>query len=395
MKSYSLFVVLCFYISLIYTQPNTEIYVFDLSINDDKISLSNPKNISNNEGYDNQPSFIENTKILFAATRSDQTDIRLFDIEAGSSSAWITDTPTGSEYSPLKIPNKNAVSAIRLDLNGLQRLYKYDMNTGSSEPILKDLKVGYHVWYSTEILVCTVLIENRMDLVVYNLKDKTTFTVYENVGRSLSKIPNTDLISFISKQDKQWVIKSLNPITHLVKTITKTFRNSEDISWLANGSLITGSGKSIYKIKPLLDTNWEVIQKFNQAEINNITRIAISEDAKRLAFVAEESPEKIVQKQLDAYNARDINRFIATFADNIELLNYPNKEFLKGKQKMKESYAGYFEATPDLNCEIKNRIVIGNKVIDEEYITANGQNFSAVAIYEVENGKITKVTFIR
>ena len=113
---------------------------------------------------------------LFAATRSDQTDIRLFDIEAGSSSAWITDTPTGSEYSPLKIPNKNAVSAIRLDLNGLQRLYKYDMNTGSSEPILKDLKVGYHVWYSTEILVCTVLIENRMDLVISNLKEKTSQT---------------------------------------------------------------------------------------------------------------------------------------------------------------------------------------------------------------------------
>ena len=35
-----------------------------------------------------------------------------------------------------------------------------------------------------------------------------------------------------------------------------------------------------------------------------------------------------------------------------------------------------------------------NKVIDEEYITANGQNFSAVAIYEVENGTIAKVTFV-
>ena len=43
---------------------------------------------------------------------------------------------------------------------------------------------------------------------------------------------------------------------------------------------------------------------------------------------------------------------------------------------------------------MKNRIVIGNKVIDKEYITANGDTFSAVAIYEVANGKIAKVTFI-
>jgi hypothetical protein len=40
-------------------------------------------------------------------------------------------------------------------------------------------------------------------------------------------------------------------------------------------------------------------------------------------------------------------------------------------------------------------MVIGNKVIDEEYITANGNHFSAIAIYEIENGKIAKVTFIR
>jgi hypothetical protein len=86
---------------------------------------------------------------------------------------------------------------------------------------------------------------------------------------------------------------------------------------------------------------------------------------------------------------------MATYTNNITLINFPNNELLQGQQKMRASYASYFENTPDLNCEIKNRIIIGNKVIDEEYITANGQNFSAVAIYEVQNGKIAKVTFIQ
>jgi len=55
----------------------------------------------------------------------------------------------------------------------------------------------------------------------------------------------------------------------------------------------------------------------------------------------------------------------------------------------------FFENTPDLNAEIKNRIVIGNKVIDQESVTANNIVFDAVAIYEVDNGKIDKVTFIK
>ncbi|WP_350292169.1 nuclear transport factor 2 family protein [uncultured Croceitalea sp.] len=395
MKLNFIFLGLFLFSGLSYAQPNTEVYVFDLNIENSKVVLSNPKNISNNDGYDNQPSFLNNTAVLFASTRSDQTDIKLFDIEAGSISSWITDTPTGSEYSPLKIPNKKAVSAIRLDLDGLQRLYQYDISNGNSKLILEDLKVGYHVWHNDHILVSTVLVENRMDLVVSNLKDKTNYTFQKNVGRNLLKIPNTDLISFISKEGKSWQIKSLNPITGATKNVVNTFKNSEDICWLKDGSILTGDGKSILRINPKSDIKWEVIHYFKQEEINNITRIAVSENSKRLAFVAEESPAKIVQKQLDAYNARDIDAFMSTYTNDITLVNFPDKVVLKGQEKMRESYATYFDATPDLNCEIKNRIIIGNKVIDEEFITANGQNFSAVAIYEVENGKISKVTFIQ
>ena len=137
-------------------QPNTEVYLFDLKINEGKTELLNPKNISNNEGYDNQPSFLDENTLVYAATRDEQTDILKFDIIKGSVKTWITDTPTGSEYSPLKIPNKESVSAIRLDLNGLQRLYEYDISTGESQLILKDVKVGYHVWHNQNILVATV-----------------------------------------------------------------------------------------------------------------------------------------------------------------------------------------------------------------------------------------------
>ncbi|MBS9463788.1 nuclear transport factor 2 family protein [Flagellimonas sp. 389] len=376
-------------------QTNTDVYLFDLEIKGGEPVLSNPKNISNNDGYDNQPSFLNDNTVVYSATRNNQTDILRFNIEAGSTTSWITNTPDGSEYSPLKVPNKKAISAIRLDLDGLQRLYEYDIQTGDSKEILKDLKVGYHVWYNDHILVSTILVEGRMDLVVNNLKDGTNQTFQKNVGRSLWKIPDSDLISYISKEKEVWEIKSLNPVSGATKKITNTYKNAEDMCWLNSTIILAGAEKSVLKYDTSLDINWQPVITFKQDEINNISRIAVNPAGNRLAFVAEESPANIVQKQIDAYNARDIQAFMDTYSENVKLYEYPNTLFMEGQNKMKESYHSYFENTPDLNCQIKNRIVIGNKVIDEEYITANGSNFSAVAIYEVENGKIAKVTFLR
>ena len=83
------------------------------------------------------------------------------------------------------------------------------------------------------------------------------------------------------------------------------------------------------------------------------------------------------------------------YAADVKLYAYPNTLQTEGKEAMRKSYKDWFERTPDLRAFIKKRIVIGNKVIDEEQVTANGKIFEAVAIYEVENGKIIKVTFIQ
>ena len=375
-------------------QPNTEIYLFDLSFSNSAIFLSNPKNISNNDGYDNQPSFWDDDTVLFASTRDDQTDVKRLNINEGSTYKWLTNTPTGSEYSPLKIPGKNSFSAIRLDLDGLQRLYEYDLKTGDSTPIT-NLKIGYHVWINKDLLVATVLVENRMDLAVINMKDKKHRIVQKNVGRSLHKIPSTDLVSYIDKSKKQWEIKSMDPVSGATSIIGKTYENEEDISWLNENTLITGHEKSLLTFNIKNGVDWKPLITFDQEEINKISRIAVNSSKTRLAFVAEDSPAKIVQKQLDAYNARDIDAFLDTYSENVKLYTFPNQLLSEGKTAMESQYGSFFENTPDLHCSIKNRIVIGNKVIDEESVTANGSTFSAVAIYEVANGKIVKVTFLR
>ncbi len=382
------------YCAFAFTQPNTEIYLVDIDAASDKLQLKDLRNISNNEGYDNQPSFYNDNYILFSSTRHGQTDIAAYRINKDSLE-WLTNTPDGSEYSPLKVPGKKAFSSIRLDKDGTQLLHRYEVTNDKSKVLLEDQKVGYHVWYSKNVLVTTVLIENRMDLVVSNLKDGTNYTHQKNVGRSLHRIPNSDRVSFIGIENGNSEIKSLHPVTGATEKIAALPPGVEDICWFPNGTILAGQGNKLMQLKPGTDQDWTLFHRFEDSRIDKITRLTPNSIASKLAFVAEASPELVVQEQLDAYNARDIDAFVATYTDDVKLYNYPNTLFSEGKEKLREQYGGFFDATPDLNAEIKNRIVIGNKVIDEELVTVNGRQFNAVAIYELNNGKISKVTFIQ
>lgn len=380
---------------LLFGQTDTRVYLFDIKKTDDTIQFSNQRNISSQEGYNNQPSFFNDNLVLFASTRNDQTDIAAYNIR-DANIKWISDTPNGSEYSPIKIPSKMAVSSIRLDTNGTQLLYQYDLKTGKPQKLIDSLVIGYHTWFNKNTIVSLTIFDNNgLSLVVSDLKKKTNKTITDNIGRSLHKIPNSQLISYISKENRDWEIKSLDPITGVTKKITNTIPGVEDMCWLIDGTILMGKGNTIFKFNPKKDAVWSKAHIFKGKEIHNITRIASNEIGGLLAFVSDVSPEHIVQKQLDAYNNRNIDAFVATYSNDIKIYNYPNQLQYEGVEKLREGYATFFKRTTDLNCEIKNRIVIGNKVIDEEYLTINGENYNAVAIYEVEKGKIAKVTFVK
>jgi imidazolonepropionase-like amidohydrolase len=106
--------------------------------------------------------------------------------------------------------------------------------------------------------------------------------------------------------------------------------------------------------------------------------------------------EVLAQQQLNAYNARDIDAFVAPYSDSVELYQFPNKLIGKGKKQMYDDYKGMFERVKDLHCHLVNRIVQGNIVIDHESVTGFGPTpFKAIAIYTIEKGKIQKVHFIQ
>ncbi|MGB5369353.1 MAG: hypothetical protein WBN18_02895 [Flavobacteriaceae bacterium] len=268
-------------------QSGSDVFLLDLDVTAKGIALGTPRNISNTIGYDNQPSFYNDDMIMFSSTRNGQTDIATYQL-GNAARSWLTETPEGGEYSPLKIPGKNEFSAIRLDQDGLQRLYRYDYATGKPERLLNDLKVGYHVWFNKDILVSTVLVEDRMDLVVSHLTDKTNYTLQKNVGRSLHKIPNTDLVSYISKEHGDWEIKSLNPISGATQVICKTLPQSEDMCWLVDGTILMGHNDTLWKYNAKEDEQWQSLKIFEAHDINHITRLQTNSNSTKLLLVADD-----------------------------------------------------------------------------------------------------------
>lgn len=114
--------------------------------------------------------------------------------------------------------------------------------------------------------------------------------------------------------------------------------------------------------------------------------------------VSEMSPaEQLVQEQLTAYNNRDIEAFLVPFSDSVRIYNFPATLSLQGKENMRTGYARFFESNRDLHCTILNRIVQGNTVIDQEFVTglSNGLEIRAIAIYKIRDEKIAEVYFIR
>lgn len=108
------------------------------------------------------------------------------------------------------------------------------------------------------------------------------------------------------------------------------------------------------------------------------------------------TPETLVQQQVNGYNARNIEAFLEPYAEDVELYLFPNKLLSKGKEAMKKTYETLFSNHPELHCEVKQRIVNLNSVIDKESVSGikPGQKVEATAVYEIKNEKISKVYFL-
>ena len=86
-----------------------------------------------------------------------------------------------------------------------------------------------------------------------------------------------------------------------------------------------------------------------------------------------QTAEGPVQRQLDAYNARNLESFLAEYSDDVAVYRPPAAEpTIVGKQALGAHYAKNRFNLPALHARLLNRIVSGDIVVDQEDVTATG-----------------------
>ena len=112
-------------------------------------------------------------------------------------------------------------------------------------------------------------------------------------------------------------------------------------------------------------------------------------------------PSTIVQRQLDAYNARDLNALTAIYSEDVLHFEFPSTLLASRAAQVRERLSDRFQE-PEVHARLVSRMVTGNLVIDQEVITRNFPEPDAgsqigtiklIAMYEVQGERIVRAWF--
>jgi len=269
----------------------TDLFLVELSTSEDgrPVVQGGAVNLTDRPDYDNQPAFLpDGRSLLYAAGDGTQVDCYRYDLDT-LQAVRLTDTPE-REYSPTPVPDRETFSVVRVELDGSQRLWEFDLQ-GQNPFLLLEWEddVGYHVWVDSEI----VALRLQDDPPELHFADAELGWVEEiptavNIGRSLQRVPGRNAISFdrADESDARW-IEELDLLTRESRKIVRLLPGSEDHAWTPRDALVAGRGERLFAFRPGIDEDWFEIGDFSDLPLRNISRIAINPQGDRLVFAAE------------------------------------------------------------------------------------------------------------
>lgn len=267
--------------------PDSETFLFSIDKKDGKYTFTNGKNITNNKGYDNQPSFSpDNKSILFTTSRRDNNfDIYEYNLTDGKISPLVNSED--NEYTAKSFDEKTINFVREGKDDQLMTVFKYDRQTKKETSAFKIKEpIAYYAFNKNGEALVWVRYASMMNFV----------DPEKNINRYVANyaqpsvphlIPNTNNFSFMQRHpdDSLW-IKEFNPQTQAVRPIVQSKDEKKDYAWMPDGSLLTGSGSKLFRFDEKTDKDWQLIADLSSFGIKDITRMSVSSDGKHLALVS-------------------------------------------------------------------------------------------------------------
>ena len=262
-----------------------DIYLFDISQD-----YALVKQVTDREGYDNQPSFTpDGETLLFASNRTgEQIDLFRYRISDGQLTN-LTNTPDENEFSPQPYGD-DRFSYVLQEGNPYQNVWHRSFAGGEAQRLLTSyVPVGYYTRNDKGVLFwgrhAYSLFFEPVGAEVGPGAGESLY-VTDQAGRSIHAIPGSDDFSFVHKQSNwNWVIKRFNPESKAMTPLVAISADNEDYCWHPEGFIITADGSKLAKYEPDEDDWWQDLADLEAPGFNKGGRCAVSADGRYLALV--------------------------------------------------------------------------------------------------------------
>lgn len=270
--------------------PGFEIWMMYIAGNEQNgYVYSEPWNVSNAAGYDNQPSFSADGKtILFSSMRDGiQTDVYAYSTPSGPLEQ-VTKTKE-SEYSPEFMPGGKYITAVTVEADEAQRIWKCRIDGRKRKVLMRDqYNVGYYCALPNMHYAMFVLPE-PFTLQYVQAKEQGSLVLDKKIGRSIKKVPGASAFIYLNKADSSgWIIKQYNYDTRNLERVCTIAPVAEDLCFGPDANIYMAYGSKIYYFDYRKTNKWYLMMDLQTFGIEEIYRLAFSPDGQYLTFVASE-----------------------------------------------------------------------------------------------------------
>lgn len=265
--------------------PETDIWLFKIEKKEGKYTYTNPLNINNRSGYDNQPVFTPDGKsvIYVSIDESKQADLYQYSISKKTHTN-LTKSQV-SEYSPAIIPGGSGLSSVVVEKDSAQRVWQFNMD-GTFKHIVHEGtdSVGYHTWLNTDTLLYYKLTDPH-SLRVLNLKTNKDTWICEHPVRAFKKIGNSSKFMYAIKDSLSTQFRIYDPALRESILYTTYPSVNEDFIWHDELGLIKSENADLVRYNEQ-SKQWETLFTFSDTGIKKITRFVFDSKTKQLALVS-------------------------------------------------------------------------------------------------------------
>ncbi|MDX2174498.1 MAG: hypothetical protein SFY56_15450 [Bacteroidota bacterium] len=266
--------------------PNTDIWLFNLKIKDKKTIIEKGKNITNREGYDNQPSFSEDgEKIYFVSIKADkQADIFYYHL-GNKKTIQLTKTQE-SEYSPTLATNKSSVTSVVVQKDSSQIIQSIVFD--KKEQLLKTTQIsnldsiGYFTFLNSDTIIYYKLTQPH-SLRYYSISKNEDKWLGNNPIRGFKAINRHTLIYGL-KDSSKVTFYTYDFVLHKSEKYTVYNSLNEDIIWNAPWGLVKSEGSKLLNFNPE-KKEWNILFDLTTYGIKKITRFNFDKKNKYLVVV--------------------------------------------------------------------------------------------------------------